>query len=185
MRLLISLYESGTRTSRSVGRLLRHRPRSCLMHGGCGLAGRPVGLSSPPTSHHVLHLVGVLLRLLVLDAALLNLLGQAAHGESRVDTARVLRQRLVDEMVLALHWRTGDARCDAGTTYADRRQTERDRRKRRIKMKETETKRRAKIGTTQNGEKRQLNGARTASISTQSLLAVGKTKVLSRKSTAT
>ena len=41
--------------------------------------------------YHVFHLVGVLLRLLVLDAPLLDLAGQLVHREARVDTASVLQ----------------------------------------------------------------------------------------------
>ena len=49
-----------------------------------------------------LHLVGVLLGLLVLDAPLLYLLRQDIHREAGVDPARVLQQGLVHELVLAL-----------------------------------------------------------------------------------
>ena len=49
-----------------------------------------------------LHLVGVLLGLLVLDAPLLYLLREDVHREAGVDPARVLQQGLVHELVLAL-----------------------------------------------------------------------------------
>ena len=59
-------------------------------------------VSRPPFPYQELHLVGVLLGLLVLDAALLDLLGQHVHREAGVDPARVLQQGLVHELVLAL-----------------------------------------------------------------------------------
>ena len=53
--------------------------------------------------YRILHLVGVLLGLFVLDPALPDLIGQLGHREAGVDAPRVLYQRLVNKLILFLY----------------------------------------------------------------------------------